>query len=36
VNAQPLSLIRRGGFEARIGAENIVSGLEVALRARRP
>lgn len=34
VNAQPLSLIRRSGFEARIGAENIVDGTGAALQAR--
>lgn len=32
VNEQPLSLIRRGGFEATIGPENIVPTLEEALR----
>lgn len=32
VNEQPLSLIRRGGFEAAIGPENIVPTLEEAFR----
>ena len=31
VNEQPLSLIRRSGFEAVLGAENIVPNLEAAL-----
>jgi SulP family sulfate permease len=31
VNTQPLSLMRRGGFEARIGAENIVDNVGEAL-----
>jgi SulP family sulfate permease len=34
VNPQPLSLIRRGGFEALIGAENIVPQVGDALAAR--
>jgi SulP family sulfate permease len=34
VNAQPLSLMRRSGFEALIGPERIVDGLEAALRPR--
>ncbi len=34
VNAQPLSLVRRGGFEALIGAENIVPQVGDALAAR--
>ncbi|MCE2910062.1 MAG: SulP family inorganic anion transporter [Burkholderiaceae bacterium] len=33
VNPQPLSLIRRSGFEALIGAEHIVQSLDEALRA---
>ena len=35
VNPQPLSLMRRSGFEALIGAEHIVQSLDDALRARR-
>ncbi len=34
VNPQPLSLMRRGGFEALIGAENIVPGVADALAAQ--
>ena len=34
VNAQPLSLMRRSGFEALIGAENIAENLEAALAPR--
>ncbi len=34
VNAQPLSLMRRGGFEALLGAENIVPQVDDALHAR--
>ncbi|MEY3272141.1 MAG: hypothetical protein RLZZ341_1042 [Pseudomonadota bacterium] len=34
VNPQPLSLMRRSGFEALIGAEHIVQNLDDALRAR--
>jgi SulP family sulfate permease len=33
VNPQPLSLMRRSGFEALIGAEHIVQSLDDALRA---
>ena len=32
VNAQPMGLIRRSGFEAELGAENIVATLDAALR----
>jgi SulP family sulfate permease len=31
VNEQPLSLMRRSGFEAILGAENIVPNLQAAL-----
>ncbi|MFN9744270.1 MAG: SulP family inorganic anion transporter [Betaproteobacteria bacterium] len=34
VNPQPLSLMRRSGFEALIGAEHIAQNLDAALRAR--
>ena len=36
VNEQPLSLVRRSGFEALLGAENIVPSLSAALEAAPP
>jgi sulfate permease, SulP family len=35
VNPQPLGLIRRSGFEAELGAENIVPNVEAAVQAAR-